>query len=97
MIAAALAQVPRSYRHEILIRIDGAGASHALIEHLLKLNTRRRRVGFTIGFPITGIDEQAIAELPEHAWGPSFEQDGSLDPHAEVAELTGLWRREGWP
>ena len=97
VIAAAFAQVPRGYRRKILIRIDGAGASHALIEHLLKLNTRRRKVAFTSGFPITAVDEQAIAELPEHAWGPSFEQDGSLDPHAQVAELTGLWLREGWP
>jgi hypothetical protein len=97
VIAQALAQLPRSYRRKILIRIDGAGASHALIEHLIKLNTRRRKVGFTSGFPITAVDEQAIAELTEHAWGPAFEQDGSLDPHAQVAELTGLWRREGWP
>ena len=97
VIAAAIAQIPASYRRKILIRIDGAGASHALVEHLLQLNTRRRTVAFTSGFPITGTDEAAIADLPEHAWGPSFEQDGSLDPHAQVAELTGLWRREGWP
>ena len=61
------------------------------------MDTRRRKAGFTSGFPITAVDEQAIAELPEHAWGPAFEQDGSLDPQAQVAELTGLWRREGWP
>ena len=97
VIAAALAQLPRAYRRRILIRLDGAGASHALIEHLITLNTRRRKVAFTSGFPITAVDEQAIAELPEHAWGPAFEQDGSLDPQAQVAELTGLWRREGWP
>lgn len=97
VIAAAFAQVPRGYRRKILIRIDGAGASHALIEHLLSLNTRRHKVAFTSGFPITVVDEQAIAQLPEHAWGPSLEQDGRIDPHAQVAELTGLWRREGWP
>src|SRR6185437_1406856 len=76
VIAAAFAQVPRGYRRKILIRIDGAGASHALIEHLLSLNTRRHKVAFTSGFPITVVDEQAIAQLPEHAWGPSLEQDG---------------------
>jgi hypothetical protein len=97
VIADALAQVPRAYRSRILIRLDGAGASHGLIEHLLGLSTRRRQVTFTSGFAITETDEQAIADLPEDAWGPSFEQDGRLDPHAQVAELTGLWRREGWP
>jgi len=97
VIADALAQVPRAYRSRILIRLDGAGASHGLIEHLLSLSTRRRHVAFTSGFAITETDEQAIADLPEDAWGPSYEQDGRLDPHAQVAELTGAWRREDWP
>jgi hypothetical protein len=97
VIADALAQIPRGYRSKILIRLDGAGASHGLIEHLQKLSTRRRQVAFTSGFAITETDERAIADLPEDAWGPSFEQDGRIDPHAQVAELTGVWRREGWP
>jgi hypothetical protein len=97
VIAEALAQVPRGYRKKILIRIDGAGASHGLIEHLLRLGTARRTVAFTSGFTITSVEEAAIGELPEHAWGVAFEQDGRIDPHAHVAELTGLWRRTGWP
>jgi hypothetical protein len=52
---------------------------------------------FTSGFTITAVDEAAIAHLPEHAWTHAIEQDGSLDPVAQVAELTGLWRRNGWP
>jgi hypothetical protein len=35
VIADALAQLPRGYRPQTLIRIDGAGASYDLIEHLL--------------------------------------------------------------
>ena len=97
MITDALAQVPRGYRSKILIRIDGAGASHGLIEHLLRLGTGRRTVAFTSGFTITSVEEDAIGELPGHAWGVAFEQDGRIDPHAQVAELTGLWRRTGWP
>jgi hypothetical protein len=38
----APAQIPRAYRGKRLIRIDGAGASHGLIEHLLKPSTTRR-------------------------------------------------------
>lgn len=97
VLADALAQLPRAYRRKVLIRLDGAGASHALIEHLLSLSTARRKVLFTSGFTLTAIDEAAIAQLPEHAWTHAIEQDGSIDPLAQVAELTGLWRRTGWP
>lgn len=91
VLADALAQLPRGYRRKILIRLDGAGASHALIEHLLSLSTARRSVLFTGGFTLTATDEAAIADLPEHAW------THAIDPVAQVAELTGLWRRPGWP
>jgi Transposase DDE domain group 1 len=97
VLGDALAQLPRTYRRRILIRLDGAGASHALIEHLLSLTTARRKVAFTSGFTITALEEAAIAELPEHAWTQAVEQDGSPDPVAQVAELTGLWRSPGWP
>jgi len=97
VIGQALAQIPHGYRNKILIRIDGAGASHGLIEHLLSLSTRRRTIAFTSGFTITDVDERAIAKLSEDAWGPAFEQDGRIDEIAQVAELTGVWKREGWP
>ncbi|WP_405575623.1 IS1380 family transposase [Streptomyces sp. NBC_01167] len=94
----ALAQIPGSSSAKILIRLDGAGATHDLHEHMEKLTTTRRRVRFTTGWTITPVDEAAIAELPEHAWEYSLKQDGDLhdDDHSGVAELTGLNRREGW-
>lgn len=97
VLSDALAQLPRTYQRRILIRLDGAGASHGLIEHLLSLSTTRRKVAFTSGFTITRLEQEAIAQLPEHAWVHAVEQDGSIDPIAQVAELTGLWRRTGWP
>jgi Transposase DDE domain group 1 len=97
VLGDALAQLPRGFQRKILIRLDGAGASHALIEHLLSLSTVRRKVAFTSGFTITALEEAAIAELPEPAWTQAVEQDGTIDPVAQVAELTGLWRRAGWP
>jgi hypothetical protein len=97
VIADALARVPRGYRSKILIRLDGAGASHGLIEHLMGLTTRRRTVAFTSGFTITETEERAIGPLPESAWTEAFEQDGRIDKIAQVAELTGVWQREGWP
>ena len=85
VLGDALAQIPRGYRRRILVRIDGAGASHGLIEHLISLSSTRRRVVFTSGFAITATEEAVI------------EQHGTIDPLAQVADLTGLWRRNGWP
>ena len=93
----ALRQVPAEFRRAVLVRLDGAGASHAFIEHLARLSTARRKVFFTSRFPITAADdEEAIRALPAEAWGPAFDQDGTLDEHAEVAELTGISPRTGW-
>lgn len=38
VLTDALAQIPGSSRAKLLIRIDGAGAAHALLEHLQALN-----------------------------------------------------------
>jgi Transposase DDE domain group 1 len=94
----ALTQIPGSSSAKILVRLDGAGATHGLHEHMEKLTTTRRRVRFTTGWTITPADEAAIAELPEPAWESSLKQDGDLhdDNHSGVAELTGLNQREGW-
>ena len=39
VLTAAIAQVPASYRRKLLIRADGAGASHGLLDWLTTLNT----------------------------------------------------------
>jgi hypothetical protein len=96
VLKEALWQVPARFRGKIVVRLDGAGASHEFIEHLAGLSTTRRKVYFTSGFPITDADENAIKQLPADAWGPAFDQDGDLDEHAEVAELTGISPRTGW-
>jgi hypothetical protein len=90
VLAAAIAQIPAHRRAKLLIRIDGAGATHELLERLQALNTTRRTVRFTVGWKITEADEAAIAAVPESAWDTGLTQDGGLHPHAAVAELTGL-------
>jgi hypothetical protein len=97
VLTDALAQIPGSSAAKILIRVDGAGATHGLLEHLEALNTTRRTVRYTVGWKITDADEQAIARLPEAAWETSLTQDGSLQDGYFVAELTGLNTRENWP
>jgi hypothetical protein len=97
VLAAAIEQLPPARRAKLLIRIDGAGATHDLLRHLDGLNTARRTVYYTVGWAITEADETAIAALPAHAWCPGLHQDGELQPETGVAELTGLSTRQGWP
>ncbi|MFE4578103.1 IS1380 family transposase [Streptomyces chartreusis] len=97
ILTACLQQIPHSSQAKLLIRVDGAGATHGLLEHLEALNTKRRTVRYTVGWKITPEDETAIAKLPESAWETSLTQDGQLQEGYQVAELTGLNTREGWP
>jgi hypothetical protein len=98
VLTAAIAQIPARWRSKIVVRVDGAGATHELVKHLLSLSTRRRTVLFTCGWMITGADEQAIAMLPAMAWTQAVDQDGTVQEKTAVAEITGLTSRaDGWP
>jgi hypothetical protein len=39
VLAAALRQVPARFRRKIMVRVDEAGASHDLVNHLLALSS----------------------------------------------------------
>ncbi len=98
VLAAAVRQIPARFRSRLLVRVDGAGASHELITHLLSLAGRRRTVLFTCGWMITGADEQAIRLLPAAAWQAAVDQDGTVQEDRHVAEITRLTSRAaGWP
>jgi len=98
VLAAALRQVPSRFRRKIMVRVDGAGASHDLIGHLLSLSTPRKTMLFTCGWTIMPADEDAIRLLPAGAWKPGTAQDGSIEEDKDVAEITGLMARaENWP
>jgi hypothetical protein len=56
VLTAAIRQIPARMRSRLLVRVDGAGASHELIDHLLSLSSRRRTVLFTSGWAITAAD-----------------------------------------
>ena len=98
VLAAAIRQVPARFRKKILVRVDGAGASHELVKHLLSLSSPRRKVLFTCGWMITAADEDAIRQVPAGAWKPGTAQDGAAEEDKDVAEITGLTSRAGnWP
>jgi Transposase DDE domain group 1 len=98
VLTAAIRQVPARLRNKLLIRVDGAGASHELVKHLLSLSSARRLVLFTCGWMITAADEDAIRQVPAGAWKPGTGQDGSAEEDKDVAEITDLMSRAGnWP
>jgi hypothetical protein len=98
VLTAAIRQVPARFRRKILVRVDGAGASHELLEHRLSLSSARRMILFTCGWMITAADEDAIRQAPAGAWKPGTCQDGTIEDDKEVAEITGLMSRAGnWP
>jgi hypothetical protein len=97
VLAACLQQIPHSSQSKLLIRVDGAGATHGLLQYLEALNTTRRTVRYTVGWKITEEDEAAIAWIPEKAWETALTQDGALQAGYHIAELTDLNTREGWP
>ena len=98
VLTAAIRQIPARMRTRLLVRVDGAGASHELITHLLSLASRRRTVLFTCGWAITEADERAIAMLPAAAWQAAVDQDGTVQEDKHVAEITHLLSRAaGWP
>jgi hypothetical protein len=90
VFSAALRQVPARLRRRLLIRIDGAGASHDLIGYLPGMSSPQWKVMFTCGWAITEADEAAITALPADAWKPGIRQDGSIGQDKEAAEVTGL-------
>jgi DDE family transposase len=98
VLTAALRQIPSRMRSKLLVRVDGAGASHELITHLLSLSSRRRTVLFTSGWMITAADEEAIRLLPATAWQTTVDQDGAVQEDKHVAEISHLLSRAGrWP
>ncbi len=93
-----LRQVPARFRRKLIVRVDGAGASHDLVRHLLSLSSKRKTVLFTTGWMITEADEDAIRMIPADAWKPGTCQDGSVEQDKDVAEITHLLSRaEKWP
>lgn len=98
MLSAAIDQVPRSYRKTVLVRADGAGASHGLLDWLTLQNQMRgQRMQYSIGFAITESLRQAIMLVPEKAWTPALDAHGGVRAGGDVAEVTGLLNLSTWP
>ena len=111
VLDAALEQIPAEHRRDVLVTIDGAGASHEVIAHLTTMNTfkqhgrRGRRLEYSIGWPVDERTRTGIAVLPEQAWSARLTAGGDVTKDdGQVAEITGVLRGsvggvrlEGWP
>jgi len=106
VLTDAINQVPVAHRRNLLVRADGAGASHDLVDWLTGLNTapkhgrRGRAVEYSVGFAVTQSVRDAIVLVPKDTWSVALNADGDVREHADVVEITGLLPatiRDAWP
>jgi hypothetical protein len=90
----ALEQIPAEHieRLEILVRADSAGATHGLVDYCREASMR-----FSVGYELTETVRGAILEIPDDAWVPALDQDGSVRDNGEVAEITAGVELSSWP
>ena len=83
----------------MLVRADGAGATHELLDWLTAQGrVRGRRLEYSVGFPTKNTAlTSAIATVLERAWTPAVTADGEVREGADVAEVTSLLDLRRWP
>ncbi len=82
----------RSLEGEILIRADGAGATHELCVYCREGNMR-----FSFGFDLSEPVLEAIVQVPESAWVKAIRKDASQREHSQVCEITERVEISSWP
>jgi len=94
---AAVAAIPGAYRRRVLVRLDGAGFSHKLLEHIAAGGAvKGRRWEFSVGWSCTDREIEAIDAAPKHLWQPGIDQDGTLLTDTWAADITGLLDLSQW-
>ena len=95
VLEQAITQIPARYRRDLLITLDGAGASHGLVEHITKLNASPwRSVHYSLGWNLGARERAAIGRVPQHTWDHVLDIEGKPRDLTEagVVELTALLR-----
>jgi hypothetical protein len=97
VLRTALAQLP-GHRvgtrpgQKVLIRIDGAGATHELLNWIIG-----QRLSYSVGFTLPTDFADQLAKIPPKVWTPAYNSDGEIRDGAWVAEITGLLNLGSWP
>jgi hypothetical protein len=97
VVRLALRQLP-GYRpgrrpgRTILVRIDGAGGTHDLLDWL-----ERQRLSYSVGFTLPDNTPELLTMIPDQLWVPALDAHEQDRDGAWVAELTGLLDLAGWP
>jgi DDE family transposase len=99
VIGRAITQIPPACRGRLLVRADGAGATHELLDWLTAQGqVRGRRLEYSVGFPTKNVAlTSAITTVPERAWTPALDAGGEIRGGADVVEVTGLLDLRRWP
>jgi hypothetical protein len=93
VISAALRQLPGGRAGKsVLVRIDGAGSTHKVIDWLT-----RHRLAYSVGFTLPENTPDLLKLIPDDVWTPAYDAVDALRDGAWVAELTDLLDLTGWP
>jgi hypothetical protein len=91
VLTEAIGQVPAKHRCKLLVRCDGAGMSHQLLDWLHQQDqVRGRSVQYSVGFAVNDHVRAAISRVPARSWVQAIDADGGLRDGGDVVELTGL-------
>ena len=82
----------RSVGRKVLVRIDGAGCSHAVLDYL-----HARRLGYSVGFTLPDTTPELLERIPASRGPTPTTPRAEVREGAMVAELTGLLDLTGWP
>ena len=92
----ASAQLPNIHTprpgKKVLVRTDGAGASHKYLTWL-----HNRGVSYSIGFGLTDAMVTALAGAPESAWSIAVDATEQVRDGAWVIDATGILDLATWP
>lgn len=77
---------------KVLIRADSGGGTHEFVDWL-----HARKLGYSLGFTLPDVAVQRIAQSPDQAWTPAYDDERTPRDGAGVAEATGVLDLAGWP
>lgn len=93
VISDALRQLPGGRAGKsVLVRIDGAGSTHKVIDWLT-----RRRLAYSVGFTLPENTPDLLRRIPDQVWTEAYDAVDKVRDGAWVAELTHLLDLTGWP